>query len=418
MGKERTNKKGSVKLPSFANNTPINGVLQQRYDYIPIDYIKARIVGLNKDHFLNNSKLTFTPVLENKTTDSVKYWYNEFDNIKVKVYESGGIYLNGSLHKFYNNGLHNHNEFDNGAYLETLNELNEVFKIEPRNLNIIQIEYGVNITPPIRTNQILNNLIQHKNKDFEHKISNEHGNYYQCEHEKYIIKVYDKALQYGCKDEVLRIEIKQSNWSEYREQGLYSLEDFNQCNKLLFLNNLLTKWNDIIFYDPTNKGVEKWGKYSHTNFWRELRTKSNKTQKKHRDRLRTINKEHGLNVQQLVNDEVINNVNKLQGVRNYKFTNEKRFCVLTGLEITMQRKDSFLLSHGGLYYLKKHEPETFNRVKKKFLSHNWLTSSIDKQVKEIAHVIRSRYNHQLSKYPTYQTSLFDLSKGKELRVYI
>tara|TARA_B100000508_G_scaffold141092_1_gene146449 strand:+ start:116023 stop:117279 length:1257 start_codon:yes stop_codon:yes gene_type:complete len=418
MGKARTNKKGSVKLPSFANNTPTNGALQQRYDYIPIDFIKCEVIGLDRDYFEQNMILTKYESKKEKKQVNLSYSKH---NMKVTVYpksKTNRIELSGSLHKFINEGKHNYDQFTENKYYQSLELLNETYGIRPENLKILGLEYGVNITPPIITNEVLNNLIQHKNRDFEHKISNEHGNYYQCERSNYIIKIYNKALQYGCKDEILRIEIKQTNWSEYRKQGLYSLEDFNQCNKLLFLNNLLTKWNDIVFYDPTNKGVEKWGKYSNINFWRELRIKSNKTQKKHRDRLREINKKHGLNVQQLVNDEVVKNVNKLQGVRNYNFTKERRFCVLTGIEITMQRKDSFLLSHGGLYYLRKHEPETFKKIKDKFLSNNWLTSSIYKQVKEIAHVIRSRYNHQLSKYPAYQTSLFDLSKGKELRVYI
>lgn len=409
------NKRRATKPSLIANNTTFdNCIKQQRYDYIPIDFIKAEIIGLCKDHFLKNNELTFTPVLEQGTTDTIKYSYNEYENIIMKVYESGRIYLSGSLHKFYNNGLHNYNEFNQSEYFQTLERIKSIYGIEAYNIRIIQLEYGVNILPPIPTPDILNNLIQHKNKDFEQKISN----YYQCEHANYIIKVYNKALQYRCKDEILRIEIKQTNWSEYRKKGFTTLHDFNKSNKYQFVNNLLTKWNDIIFYDPTNILLEKWGKYSHLNFWRELRTKSPPTQKKHRDRIRKLNSNKGLNIQKLVSDEVIKSINKLQGVRNFNLVETQRYCRLTGVNISMQRNDSFLLSHGGLYYLIEHDFENFKRVKKKFLSNNWLTSSIDKQVKEIAHNIRVKYNYRVKKYEGKQLTMFNPMGGKLFQVYI
>lgn len=418
MRKDKDKIKGSDKLPLFANNTPKNGVLQQRYNYIPIDYIKARIIGLEKEHFLNNGTLIFTPVLEEKTTDTVKYWYNDFNNLKLKVYETGGIYFAGSLHKFSNDGLHNHNQYNETAFNETIKELNRVYGIEPKHLNIIQIEYGVNLTPPIPTNEILNNLLQHKNKDFEQKISSESGKYYQCQHSNYILKVYNKSLQYGCKDEVLRIEIKQTNWSEYRKQGLHSLHEFNESNKVSFLNNLLQKWHEIVFYDPTTTNVNKWGKYSNINFWRELRTKSHTTQKKHRDRLKLINSNYGLNIQNQISNLIIESVNNSQGLRNYNLVENQKLCKLTGVNISMQKNDSFLLSHGGLKYLLQNDKKTFDKVANTFLTQKWFTSSIEIKIKEIAHSIRTKYNYRESKYLSSQLTMFDPYGVKELQVYI
>nr|WP_299202495.1 hypothetical protein [uncultured Brumimicrobium sp.] len=418
MSKEREQKKGGNKPPSIANNTPKNGVLQQRYNYIPIDYIKARIIGLNKEHFLNNGTLIFTPVFEEKTTDTVKYWYNDYNNLKTKVYETGGIYIAGSLHKFSNLGLHNHNQYNESAFNETIEELKRVYGIDTKHLQIIQIEYGVNLPPPIPTNEILNNLLQHKNKDFEQKISSEFGKYYQCQHSNYILKVYNKSLQYGCNDEILRIEIKQTNWSEYRKQGLHSLHDFNEYNKVDLLNNLLQKWNEIIFYDPTNTNIDKWSKYSNINFWRELRTKSHTTQKKHRDRLKLINSKFGLNIQIQISNLIIESVNNSQGLRNYNLVKNQRYCRLTGVNISMQRIDSFLLSHGGLNYLLQNDKQTFDKIANMFLTQKWFTSSIETQIKEIAHNIRAKYNYRELKYLGSQLTMFNIYGGKELQVYI
>jgi hypothetical protein len=402
-----TRKKGSDKLPLIANNTTKTAVLLQRYDYIPIDYIKAQITGFDKSYFLDNPNLTFTPVFESKTTDCVRYYYNENENMKLKVFESGSIYFFGSIHKFSNHGEHNHNQFSQSDYLTTLERLKSIYGITPQDLRLIQLEYGVNVTPPIPTNEILNNLLQHKNRDFEQKISNDNGKYYQCEHANYILKVYNKGLQYGCQSDILRIEIKQTNWSANRRRGLITLHDFNECNKIAFLNDLLDKWTEVVFFDPTNKGVNRWDKYSNVNFWRELRAKSHTTQKKHRDRLMRVNETCGLNVQFLVFDEVVKSVNLSQGFRYSNLVQSQRFCRLTGVNITMQRKDSFLLSHGGLYYLLENDNKTFERIRKRFLSVGWLTSSIGVQVKEIAHNIRTKYNYRERKFLREQLTMFD-----------
>jgi hypothetical protein len=319
-----TRKKGSDKLPLIANNTTITTVLLQRYDYIPIDYIKAQITGFDKSYFLDNPNLTFTPVFESNTTDCVRYYYNENENMKLKVFESGAVYFFGSIHKFSNHGEHNHNQFSQSDYLKTLERLKSLYGITPQDLRLIQLEYGVNVTPPIPTNEILNNLLQHKNRDFEQKISSDNGKYYQSHHANYILKVYNKGLQYGCQSDILRIEIKQTNWSEYRRRGLITLHDFNECDKIAFLNDLLHKWSEVVFFDPTIKGVNRWDKYSNVNFWRELRAKSHTTQKKHRDRLMRVNETHGLNVQFLLFDEVVKTVNSLQGFRYSNLVKNQR----------------------------------------------------------------------------------------------
>lgn len=393
-------------------------MLKQRYDYIPIDYIRGQIIGLSKSHFLDNDTLVFTPVFERETSDCVKYWYCGLNNLKLKIYESGGIYISGSLHKFYNGGLHNHNQFSESQYLDVLSQLKETFRITPENIYIQCLEYGVNVKPPIKTNDILNNLIQHKNQDFEQKISNDRGKYLQCEHSQYIIKVYNKAKQYKLKDEVLRIEIKQTNWSNYRKQSITTLHDFNNVDKSIFVSYLLEKWNEIVLFDPTNREVGQWIKYSNINFWRSLDPKSDKTKFTHKTRLKELNKSKGRDIQTLINDQIINTINQLQGVRNYNFSTNQRVCKLTGVNISMQRNDSFLLSHGGLYHLLHNDKKTFERISKLFLTSNWTTSSIDKKVKEIAHNIRAKYTHRKRKYKGQQTTMFEPLEGKELQLYI
>ena len=61
----------------------------------------------------------------------------------------------------------------------------------------------------------------------------------------------------------------------------------------------------------------------------------------------------------------------------------------------MQRKDSFLLSHNGLKYYHKTDRKLYNEIKRKHLTKYWMRSSLNIQIKEIAHNIRNKYSTHL-----------------------
>lgn len=408
MGLETT--KGGLNASlNCANNTirnHSNCTIKQRYNYIPLDFLKGKIIGLEHDYFLKNESLHFTPILHKENSGEIKFYFVEYCNMILKVYPNKGIYISGSLHKLYNEGLHNYNQFNESALNRALELLNEVFGIKPKNIRILCLEYGVNITPPIQSNLIIDNLMQHKCKDFEQKISNDKGKYSQCEHSDYIIKIYNKGKQYSLDENLLRIEIKQTNWSTYRlKNRIVTLQDFIECDKTIFIQNLISKWNEIVFYDPTNKGVEKWSKYSNVNFWRDIKGYSGTTIKKHRDRLRELNSNNGVDVQKLVSIEILQNIEKLQGVKNFKF-NESKLCLVTGIDISMQKDNSKLLSHSGLRYLKETNSKAYESIKNVFLTDKWRNSKEYIQIKETAHNIRTVYRNKLSTFSPLQIRLF------------
>ena len=67
------------------------------------------------------------------------------------------------------------------------------------------------------------------------------------------------------------------------------------------------------------------------------------------------------------------------------------FCRVTGLDISMQRAGSILLSHTGLKYHHSTNKKEFDKVLNKYLSKRWVHANFDKQIKEIAHNIRNKY---------------------------
>jgi hypothetical protein len=398
----KTNK-GSIKtLPLFANNntTGKRCELLQRYEYIPLDYVKFQLINYTVD-LMNNEFLKFMPVYKNTY---INHHFAEYNNMIFKIYNSGSIYISGSLHKLYNRGKHNSNDFDLNAFKDVLKDFNDKFDILPKNLRILGLEFGVNIEPIIKTDTILNNILQHKRIDFENNIKSRYGNYLQAKHSNFILKIYNKAKQYQLEKEVLRIEVKQCNWSEYRKKGLNTLQDFIDFDKKLFIETLINKWNEVIFYNPLNKSDNKWNKYNNVNFWRELKEKSNTTYSKHFHRLRIINNYSEINIQDNISELILTKVNSLQGFTNSNFN--VKCCLITGVDISFQRNDSFLLSHTGLNNLYRNDFKEFERIKSKFLSINWHNSDLKTQIKEIAHNIRNRYHNKIGKFNENQISLF------------
>jgi hypothetical protein len=397
-----------------ANNVKGSGVIQ-RCEYIPLDFIKTEVIGLSTDHFTGNRHLLFTTHLKDR--DTVVFDWCEIDNIKLKIYPSGRIELSGSLHKYSNNGEHNYNDFDFYAFRNVLTRLYSDFGVMPKNLRIIQLEYGLNLTPDIKTETILRGLFQHKTVTFD-RFSNRHGTYYQAEHSQYFLKVYNKGKQYKLDRECMRIEIKQRNWTNYRKQGICTLQDFIETDKTIFIKYLTDRWDEVVFYDLTDKHLSKWGKYSNELYWRNLRKKNtNKTFSVHLKKLRELNNQYGNNTQLKVTEMIYSKLDELQGVTNFNVNKEERLCKVTGLDISMQRTDSFLLSHKGLFNLYSTNQAEFDRLKRLFLTYRWFNRPLQEQVKEMAHSIRSRFNYRMKRTDKNQLKLFT-SSGNVFQVHI
>ena len=394
--------KGRTKVAPFvfANNstTGESCLLHQRYEHIPIDYIQAVVIGISPESFLN--RFEFIPVL--KECGEVHYYYLISENIKIVIYPiSGRTLFKGSLHKFYNRGLHNHNDFDLNAFNSVLRRLECEFGIRPENLRLEQMEYGLNIIPPIATDTILNHLLEHGCREFERVLNSSRGSYSQIERTEYILKIYNKAKQYKQPNQILRFEIK-AKTGKFKSiaPNVHTLFDFIRSDKRAFILSLINEWERVTLFDPTiNTQFLKPHqiKYRDVENWRGWFKRSDTTVNRHRNKVRLLNAQIGENVQMQIRDLFFQKINSLQGVRNSDFTQINRVCKLTGIDISMQREDSFLLSHKGLKHLKETNISEFERIKMKYLPVNWRNESEYNQIKEIAHSIRNAFNNRMKR---------------------
>jgi hypothetical protein len=104
-----------------------------------IDFIKIIIKELNPAILEANPLLNFFDNInlstgEIKTTNRtgqqiIPFKYASDNGLEFKIYDTGLITLSGSLHKYWNQGAHNYNDFDLGSFLGVLRDLKYKFNI-------------------------------------------------------------------------------------------------------------------------------------------------------------------------------------------------------------------------------------------------------------------------------------------------
>src|SRR6056297_3847153 len=144
-----------------------------------IDFIKACLdinelkTNLKKDNRLN-FKTNFTESTGEITSSIAYYKGMKFTYARTK------FYLSGSLHKFYNKGKINYNDFSLLELIHTFRVLYEKFNLPIDKMRIINLEIGVNILPPIPSDKILRNLFYHKTEQYKNTSVKNKGEYQLC----------------------------------------------------------------------------------------------------------------------------------------------------------------------------------------------------------------------------------------------
>ena len=372
----------------------------------------------------------------NKVTPSKNASYN---GLEFKIYDTGTIAIAGSLHKYWNNGAHNYNDFNNEAVSFVLSDLKTKFDIEPEQCILKCLEIGINITPPIPTNEILDNCLLHKTKPFVYQKNSDEGKYKQVEHSQYIIKIYNKALHYKSKgfkinSEIMRFEIKYTKMQKLNEKGIFSLQDLINYGLHNFKDEVLNEWQNVLYYDSTiqidhltTKLKRAVLEYSNPNYWTGLlANRQTKNFTYHKNQLKKITLKYSNKVQDLTAEIMSKKIDFLNSktiqidpltilskwiVLDNSKEVKKHLCKVTGFNISMQKSNSILLSHTGLKYYYKTDKIIFEQIKRRYLSKVWFKSNFETQIKEIAHNIRNTNGNRKIKekriYKQGQITLLD-----------
>lgn len=257
-----------------------------------IDYTKFVLLDIDPRKLLENPLLTFFDKVDCKTGELGSYQQANYEGLVFKIYYGKEIWhsritLEGSLHKFWNNGKHNYNDFGIKNLYSVLQTLKNKFGITPASCYINQIEIGVNLIVPFNVHSFLLCCIMHKTNRLKWAKTNGKGSYIFAEYQRYAFKLYDKGtqarkLKFKINEEILRIEIKYKNMEDLRtNHNIFTLEDFLAYGLENFVVFIIEKWQEVIFFEKEIFENTKYEfMYSSPKYWEDLKPDNFKYHKK------------------------------------------------------------------------------------------------------------------------------------------
>lgn len=215
-----------------------------------IDYIKILNLAVSAADLERNEYLQDSWIIGSKNGEILTQQTNYFGlTLSIK---NTNVRLTGSIHKYKNQGLHNYNDFTKTQVHEVINELSKKFEIDLQNSRLNNLEFGVNVVLPFEPKVLLNSLITHKGEPFTREI--EDGKiFYQCKRNQFIIKIYDKGLQYQQVTNILRFELRvlKMQFFNKKKVKLKVLSDLLNGSIYPKLGSILKGYFDEILFDES-----------------------------------------------------------------------------------------------------------------------------------------------------------------------
>tara|TARA_R110002124_G_scaffold17532_3_gene73476 strand:- start:359152 stop:360150 length:999 start_codon:yes stop_codon:yes gene_type:complete len=212
-------------------------------------------------------------------------------------------------HYYFNNGLHNGNDFTIIECINTIRTFVEKFEISEIEAKIINIEFGVNIISPINIKDLISFIIYHENNEFVNhsglrfsKIATSTNKAGKWNFHK-MIKAYAKGLQHPkyVDPNTFRFEVKSKRTAYIKRnlnvqtiQNLLSTEPYFRMQEII-----LKEFKSVLILDVdatpdlTKKEQEKLSKYLNSMNWYRIvnENKRNHFNKQKQRYYRLINKD-------------------------------------------------------------------------------------------------------------------------------
>ena len=376
--------------------------------------------------------------------------------------------VRGSLHKYFNDGKHNYNDYTLSDFIKTISDLESTLNINAEAIRIGRIETGVNLDIDMDVDEFISSVILFNNT---HPTMCDKGVIFKLN--DYDLKLYRKELK-GHSNK-LRIELaikkKRKRESIIKEYTTYcnTLSDLTNpkvwqafgnelesiCDNLIIIDRegidythlkpkdaeLLTKgissfywtkkWNNRMTRNRhLNRFVELSSIYGGSNIREKIKKATTAKIKELIDINDTQKNEtfspfmkNGIgignvtNVPLLRNAKNVTNVPKLKDCDNSKNVtnvhvdkggerNTFHTCEVTGLSLEIGIKQGSYLSAKGVEYYYLNDIELFNKILLPRLTEKWQESELKIQFREIAHSIRNeKYNPKNNPRNNLKTSI-------------
>ncbi|MBE7646074.1 hypothetical protein [Tenacibaculum finnmarkense] len=272
-----------------------------------IDGVKILVSKDTAISWAKNPLLRFSSNKDEETSERVGLsCIAEFQGLIFKIYfdkDTDGIRygtFQGSLHKYFNKGIHNRNDFTFYDLQDVLQELSFKFSIVLLTSIIQNLEYGVNIYTLIPAKEVVDSVVAYKGYAFRFfEIKRKRDGQKIDQPQQSSLKIYNKGKADGVSDNLLRFE-KKALKSIYLKKkfDIETLADLTDLTKMQRLaDDLHSCWNDIIYYDKkinyralTNHQQKKVLYWATPRNWQDY---TNKERYKQRIRFKDILSKYG-----------------------------------------------------------------------------------------------------------------------------
>ena len=234
-----------------------------------IDFVKIKITDealINQ--VWSNEILEYDGKSEKRFNDELKELVKKkYKNLYFTKYQDR-IEISGSLHYFFNNGIHNSNDFSVKDCINTIMQIRDLFMLDLEKCKLINLEYGVNIIPSIDVEDLVHNIMYHDKRQFTRPTK--HFYYKIAGNEAYKhVKAYNKSVQFpSLCNNTFRFEVKSKQSKYINSLDLFTLNDLavtGTYNRLM--EELIKEWDNVLLFD-LSKNIDK--KYLNTYFWEDI----------------------------------------------------------------------------------------------------------------------------------------------------
>ncbi|CAA0159745.1 conserved hypothetical protein [Tenacibaculum maritimum] len=312
-----------------------------------IDGVKIHVPSHTATQWLSNKLLKFGTFSSVETgemlgnTITANYKALEF---RIRFFDTGEVkegLVSGSLHKYWNKGNHNYNDFTFFDLQNVINDLTKTFTINPKVSTLQNLEFGVNIYTPIPAKELTKNVLAYKNYSLTFFNAKRKRIGKRMEQQQNVLKIYDKGKLENIADNLVRFEMKALKSAYLKPYNIKTLSDLTDISKIQQLGGtLICFWNDVVYHDKkinyralTNYQQKKYLYWGDCRNWEHYTKKQRYTNKK---QLNQLFKQYGINTHA--------EIGKLIDQKSKELTAQKRVLINHFSECTNQHKKGYELT--------------------------------------------------------------------------
>lgn len=396
-----------------------------------IDFLKIFVKDeVLVNHLKNDSKLIFHDRRERLS-------HFDFETINAKetkqykgilfCFHQSKLEILIRPHYYFNENLHNANDFTMHDCISVLNEFINDFQLNEmlEQMQIINIEFGLNSVSPIDVRDLITFAKYHSRNEFvnddglKYSKKSYRTNSAGKANEYKIIKFYAKSLQYPefSMQNLFRFEIKSKKSKYINSMGVYNLADLLKEETYQTLKSaVLNEFQQVLILDSSfdimnldKRQENKLKEYLNSDTWYKILQKpkgSRNEFSKAKKRYFELLDKSGRNIHTDLFKIVWEKLEFLTSEKGAYFPInimgnctflEKRICPITGISLEHENAESKYIKTTTLKHLKQNEPETFEILKLDLLKKSFQRPKFEQN--EILHLfkqIRNRYYNQFA----------------------